>query len=427
MSQYEMHKVGRTTLGLLRMPHVESASIGLWFPVGSRHESAKMNGSAHFIEHMLFKGTAKRNTLEISQCIESVGGDLNAFTSEEMTCYYAKLGSDHIDMALDVLCDMLWHSKFLTREVERERGVIEEEIKMYEDQPHYYVCDLLNELLWKGVSLGRPITGTLQSVSKIQSGDLIDFWKTHYTPENLTVVVAGYFEEARLDQWIHEQTRSVQRKLKRHDVIKFEPPAYKSLHTRAVARELQQVQLALGCFGYARRDERRYAEKVMAILLGGNMSSRLFQIVREKYGLAYSIQTSSSHFIDTGAFYIQAGLERNNLEKLIKILAKELKRLKDKLVTKKELEQAKEYIIGQMKLGLESTSNQMMWMGESIIGRGDILDPHVVIEKVRAVTTRDVQSIARDLFCPGRMRLVCLGPDLTDAGLKTMAESLNKI
>ena len=416
-----MHQMGQSVLGLCAMPGVESATVGLWFRVGSRHESETYNGAAHFIEHMLFKGTRRRNALEISQSIESVGGDLNAFTSEEMTCYFARLGSDHLEMALDVLFDMLWHSTFLKEEVERERGVIQEEIRMYEDQPHVHAAELLNGLLWKGNALARPIAGSIASVENFTKRGLVQFWKEHYVPENLVVTISGCFEEHKIQALLNEYT-AIQRHGDTSSPGKLKLKSHKTIQCFAESRDIQQMNVAIGMLGYQRTDPRRYAERVLSTILGGNMSSRLFQTVREKYGLAYSVHTSTSHFHDTGAFYIQAGLDAGNMEKALKVIAKELAKIKKRKVTAAELRRAKDYIIGQLKLGLESTSNQMMWMGESIIGRNEIVDPHIVIDKIHEVTVEDVLKVAEHLFQPGRMCATCVGPELSNTQLKKWLE-----
>ncbi|MEM9445560.1 MAG: pitrilysin family protein [Verrucomicrobiota bacterium] len=426
MAIYSMHQLGQSTLGLCAMPGVESASVGLWFRVGSRHEPEILNGAAHFIEHMLFKGTRKRNALDISQSVESVGGDLNAFTSEEMTCYFARLGSDHLEMALDVLFDMLWHSTFIKEEVERERGVIQEEIRMYEDQPHVHVGELLNSLLWKGNSLSRPIAGSVQTVENFTKQALVKFWKNHYIPQNLVVTVSGCFEEHRLQKLLQKHT-NIERQGNRADSFKLKLRSYKTVQCLAEPKEIQQMNVSMGMRGYKRTDPRRFAERVLSIILGGNMSSRLFQTVREKHGLAYSVHTSASHFHDTGAFYIQAGLEAVNIEKAFKVIAKELSKIKNTRVSSAELKRAKDYIIGQLKLGLESTSNQMMWMGESIIGREEILDPHEVIDEVNSVTAEAVRGVAQDLFQPGKTFVACIGPEVTQSILKKWLAPFNQL
>lgn len=427
MSLYELQRVGGADIAVFSMPQVESVSIGLWFRVGSRYEPARLNGAAHFLEHMMFKGTRRRNALEITESIESKGGDLNAFTAEEMTCFFARLDGDHLDLVTDVLFDMLWHSSFPQVEVERERRVIGEEIRMYEDQPAAVVQEMLNGLLWPGSSLGRPVTGTEETVGRMKREDLMLFWKRHYTRSSLVVSVAGHVEVSALIKGVRDFLMKGSVGEKRGKFRRVDLTAGKRPRCLGLPRELQQVQLAMGFRGFSRTDRRRYAEKLLSVILGENMSSRLFQSIRERHGLAYSVNTSVARFSETGAFYIQAGLEPEKLERALGLVLCELEKIKKKGVSRKELERAKDYAIGQLKLSLENTSSQMMWMGECLIGLNRIYEPREVMDRFREVSVEEILSVARDLFVPGRLCIACLGPGATTEVLESVTASYHSL
>lgn len=427
MLQYQTLNIGRTPVLLYPMEHVESVSLGLWFRVGSRYESAVLHGAAHFLEHMLFKGTRRRTSLQISESVESVGGDLNAFTTEEMTCYYARVGSDYLPQVLDVLFDMVQGSVFSATEFERERGVIQEEIRMYDDQPQVVVNELLQKRIWSRNSLGRPVAGTLDTIANLKRRELIGFWKNNYHPGSLVISLAGEIDvPCVMDLVKRLQSRpGGQGRSARWSPVK--PPHRRHVEVAAESRPVQQANLALGARGFSRQDPRRFAQKVLSVLLGENSSSRLFQSIREKHGLAYSVQSSITQFHETGAFSVQVGLDSAQVPAALKLLAKEMRRTVEHRPSPGELQRAKDYAIGQLKLSLESTSNQMMWMGESMIGMGRIVHPREVIDSLRAVTAGEVQKIAADLFHPGRITLACISSDLKEPELKRMAACLDNL
>ena len=427
MGKVTVSDIERSVVAHDEIRHLESVSVGLWFRSGTRYESPVLHGGAHFLEHMLFKGTRHRKAFQISEIVESKGGDLNAFTSEEMTCYYCRIAADHLPMVLDVLFDMLWHSTFPVAEMERERGVILEEIRMYEDQPHVLVMDRLNTRMWPDSSLGRSILGTPESVASMKRQDLMQYWRSHYRPRSLVVSVAGCVAHDELLALLKPHLG-----YRRHAGLpgSWSPAKFKRSRrvcTLAIPRPVQQCSLALGIHGMPRKDPRRFAEKLLSVILGENMSSRLFQVVRERHGLAYYISTSVSHFHDTGAFYIQAGVDREKLEEALGLIAIELEKIARKPPTAAELRRAKDYTIGQMKLGMESTSNRMMWMGECIIGLGSILHPTHVIDTIQSVGAEDVRAVAADLFQPGKITVAAVGPDLQPGDLADAAEVLNSL
>lgn len=427
MLQYQTLNIGRTPVLLYPMEHVESVSLGLWFRVGSRYEPAVLHGAAHFLEHMLFKGTRRRTSLQISESVESVGGDLNAFTTEEMTCYYARVGSDYLPQVLDVLFDMVQGSVFSAAEFERERGVIQEEIRMYDDQPQVVVNELLQKRIWSRNSLGRPVAGTLDTIANLKRRELIGFWKSNYHPGSMVISLAGEIDvPCVMDLVKRLQSRpGGEGRSSRWSPVK--PVHRRHVEVAAESRPVQQANLALGARGFSRQDPRRFAQKVLSVLLGENSSSRLFQSIREKHGLAYSVQSAITQFHETGALSVQVGLDSAQVPAALKLLAKEIRRTVEHRPSAGELQRAKDYAIGQLKLSLESTSNQMMWMGESVIGMGRIVHPREVIDSLRGVTAGEVQRIAADLFHPGRITLACISADLKEPELKRMAACLDDL
>src|SRR6478672_6123212 len=310
------------------MPHMTSVSLGLWIGSGSRYEPAALNGVCHFIEHLLFKGTKKRSAKDISEAVEGVGGYLNAFTGEEITCFHARAGHLRFDEILDVLSDMLLNSLFAPKEIAKERDVIKEEIAMYLDQPHHYVQEVLNSILWPGQPLGRPITGTPRTLDGLSRDKLVDYLRANYVTANTLVVAAGKLKHAKL-------VKAVQRfapRFKKSPRPEFVPSkAHQSSPiARLVHKDSEQTHIALGFRTCSRHDPRRYALRLLNTILGENMSSRLFQIIREDNGLAYSIYTSPSFFADTGDFVISAGLDTDNLEKTLRLITKELRRISER-------------------------------------------------------------------------------------------------
>ncbi|MEO0454228.1 MAG: pitrilysin family protein [Verrucomicrobiota bacterium] len=409
------------------MSHVESASIGLWFKTGSRYETGELHGAAHFIEHLLFKGTNQRNAREITEEIESRGGDLNAFTSEEMTCYYARISMDQVQLVIDVLFDMLWKSTFPSKEVERERGVILDEILMYDDQPHMVALENCNQVLWPENSLGRPILGSRTSVQSHRRKELLDFWRRHYRPSSLVVSVAGNVELEQLNRLLKPYVTPPRNAGAGRTWTAVRIPRTRQPQCISADRPVQQSHFSLGIRGYPRKDPRRYIEKVLSVLMGENMSSRLFQSVREQHGLAYSIHSSTAHHFDTGAFYVHVGTDPDQFENCLKLVATELRRIRRKKPSARELRRAKDYIVGQMRLGMESTSSRMMWMGECMIGLDQIVQPQQVIEAIEAVTLDQITEIANDLFQPGKMVLSVCGPGMTPERVRMATEELKTI
>ena len=390
------------------MPHMASLSLGLWVGVGGRHEPAALNGVSHFIEHLLFKGTKKRSAREISQAVEGIGGYLNAFTSEENTCFYSKARHDRLEELLDVLVDMFLNSRFDPVEIEKERGVIKEEVAMYLDQPSHHVQELLNETLWPDQPLGRPLTGTATTLDAISRADLVGFQRSNYVTGATVIAAAGNLTHRQ----IVNAVARVAPLFPAGRRPRFSPSqnGQNRARLRLFTKKTEQTQMALGIRTCSRYDERRFALRLLTTILGENMSSRLFQVVREDRGLAYNIYSSLSFFDDTGDLVISAGLDADNLPKALKLILRELRRLAEVPPPAGEFRRARDYVLGQIDLSLESTENQMMWMGEQLLGYGKILSPTEIKRRLSEVTPAAVRSVARDFFRSERLNLALVSP-----------------
>lgn len=415
-----MYEVSRLENGLAvataEMPHMASVSVGLWTGVGARYEPAAWNGISHFIEHLLFKGTRRRNAREISHAVESLGGYLNAFTSEEQTCFYAKAHHDHFDVLLDVLADMFLFSVFDPVEIAKEREVIKEELAMYMDQPQQYVQELLNATMWPGQPLGRSITGSNQSLDFIQREHLLAFQKDHYVVPATVVAAAGRIRHQDVVKAVRKWSRRFPRGMKPSyaPAVSHQTAPCVRLHSR----KTEQAQVALGIRACSRHDERRFALRVLNAILGENMSSRLFQTIREEHGLAYSIYSGNSFFDDSGDLVISAGLDLDHLEKMLRLVLQEMERLKTTLVPAAELRGARDYLIGQMDLSLENSENQMMWVGEQWLNYRKTIHPDELKRRLNEVTASQVRAAAREFFVPQRYNLALVSPLKSAAGLE---------
>ena len=414
-----MYQVSRLNNGLTiataEMPHMASVSLGLWVGVGGRYEPAPLNGVSHFIEHLLFKGTRKRSAKEISRAVESIGGYLNAFTGEESTCFYSKGRHECFDELLDVLADMFLNSKFDPVEIEKERAVIKEELAMYLDQPQHHVQELLNATLWPNQPLGRPLTGTGKTLDTMVRADLLRFQQTNYVTGASLISAAGNLSPKRV-------VTAVSRLAPRFPAGKrpgFLPATDGQARPRLrlLSKTTEQTQLALGMRTCSRHDERRFALRLLNTILGENMSSRLFQVVREDRGLAYNIYSSLSFFDDTGDLVISAGLDTDNLSKTLKLVLCELRRLAAAPPPATELRRARDYVIGQIDLSLENTESQMMWLGEQLLGYGKIVPAHEIKERLARVTAAEIRAVARDFFRSERLNLALVSSLKSDAGL----------
>jgi predicted Zn-dependent peptidase len=415
-----MYKISRLKNGLTvasaEMPHMMGVSLGLWAGIGSRFEPPQLNGICHFIEHLVFKGTRKRTAKQISEAVEGIGGYLNAFTSEEATCFHARAGHHRFDEVLDVLMDMLLNSRFAPGDISRERSVIKEEIAMYLDEPQHHVQEVLNTLLWPDQPLGRPITGTHTTLDAMSRGRLIEYLHHNYLAGNILVVAAGRLNHNHLVRAAARYASGL--KLGARPQFTAARNDQRAPRIQLVTRKIEQTHIALGIRTCSRHDERRFALRLLNTILGENMSSRLFQTVREDRGLAYSIYSAPSFFHDTGDLVISAGLDTDNLSKALQLILRELRRLVLSPPAAVELRRARDYVIGQIDLGQESTENQMNWIGEQLLGYGRIYTSAEIRRRLHAVTGGEIRAVARDFFRPERLNLALVSPLKSGQGLE---------
>ncbi len=392
----------------VEMPYMKSVSVGFWAAIGGRHETAEHSGISHFIEHLLFKGTKRRNAKKITESVEGLGGYLNAFTTEDHTCYYAKAAAQHLPKLCDVLGDMYLDSQFAPAEIEREREVIREEILMYRDHPAQHAQELLTETMWPGHPLGRALTGTVESIARLKRPQLLGFQRQHYTGATTIVTVAGPVQHEQVVALLTPQLERLERG-RTPRFVRSHPEAG-AANLSLFTQETEQTHLAMGFHAFGRADERRFALKLLSVILGENMSSRLFQKLRERHGFCYSVQSSMVTLADTGAIHISAGLDAANLQKAVRLILHELQSICEKAPGRTELKKAQDYTIGQTFMGLESTSNQIMWMGESLLGYNRVLCPVETERKLLAVTPADIQRTACHCLNRARLGVAVVGP-----------------
>jgi predicted Zn-dependent peptidase len=407
--QYQLSKLSNgTRLATFEMPHMRSVSLGFWAGIGGRFETKAMSGISHFIEHLMFKGTKGRTAKQITEEVEGLGGYLNAFTTEDHTCYYAKAAGQHFATLCDVLSDMYLNSTFEDHEIEREREVIREEIMMYRDNPAQHAQELLSETMWPKHPLGQPLTGTVETISKFNRATLNDFMRENYNGRTTIVTAAGNVRhEDLLKQMSKRLGRLPAGRSPRYVRGRFRQGAPK---VSLVSQATEQTHLAMGFYAFGRADDRRFALKLLSVILGENMSSRLFQKLREQHGFCYSVQTGMVALADAGLINIYAGLDTAKLQKAVHMIFREIESICKKAPSRQELKKAQDYTVGQTLLGLESTTNQMMFMGESILGYRKVLDPGDIEKRLMAVTPEDVRSVACYCLDRARLGLAVVGP-----------------
>jgi predicted Zn-dependent peptidase len=373
-----------------KIPHVRSVSVGIWVRTGSRDEDSKVNGISHFIEHMLFKGTQNRSAAQIAEAIDNIGGQINAFTGKECTCFYAKTLDEHIDVALDVLSDMLFNSKFATKDIALEKKVIIEEIGMYEDSPEDLVHDVLSETVWGGSSIGYPILGTKKSLRNINRERILEYMNERYTPANSVIAIAGNYDDVQLKELLEihfEKWSNTEVHNKYEGKVVFKP------EVRIREKDTEQVHICMGFQGIKNGDSNLYPLLAVNNILGGGISSRLFQRIREKKGLVYSIYSYPTTYKDTGLFTVYAGMKPDNLEAVVNLIIDEISVLKKKRISQSELDKTKEQMKGNYILGLESTGSRMNSIGKSELLLGYINTPDEIMEKINSITIEGVEDI----------------------------------
>jgi predicted Zn-dependent peptidase len=386
------------------IPSMRSVSLGILVGAGSGNEEAKESGISHFIEHMTFKGTAKRSAYEIAHALDAVGGKMNAFTGKEMTMYYAVVLDKHIDIAIDVLSDIVLNSSFNPKEMATEKGVVLEEIKMYEDTPDELIHDFFTAKILHGHPLGAPTIGHAASISAIQRNDIVNYRKRLYSPSNVIISLAGAIPPDVIDRIkpffanfdgntvVHGQTT---------------PELKGGLYLKP--KKTEQVHLCLGAKGPSQVDEDRYPFAILDDILGGSMSSRLFQEVREKRGLVYSIFSTSSPFRDFGLAYVYAGMSKENLKQVVDLILEQIVKIKKEGITRADLEKGKEYLKGTLVLGLESTSSRMSWLAKSEFYYGRMITVDEIFERVDKVTQEDIIRLANQYFKNEYLTLAVIG------------------
>jgi len=409
----------RNGLGLVvrPMPQALSVAVGVWVRAGGRYESPRVAGISHFVEHLLFKGTRRRSCEQLKQAIEGVGGSLNGFTAEEFTCYMAKAPRRYLRRMVDVLADLVRRPTLKPGDIEKERDVILEEIRMYEDTPGQYVHDLFSQLLWPDHPLGMLLSGTLDTVRRISRAELLAYWRQMYQPRNVLVACAGSCEPELVKSQI-QQFGTMPARRSRTFVRAPRPRRGPQIHVWH--KQTEQVHLCAGTYAVPRTHPDRFAMELLHVLLGANMSSRLFREVREKRGLVYEIGTQIKRFEDTGAFIIYAGCDPGKLRPTLQTIFTELGRIRRQPIARSELRRAKDYYAGQLLMGLEDTMDHMLWMGEQAVTMGRVAEPNRLLAHLAKVTPRDVQRVARRLFATSQMHLVVGGP-VTEAERATLA------
>lgn len=388
------------------LEHVRSVSIGVWVTCGSRHENLQTNGTAHFIEHMLFKGTQKRSAYDIAAAIDSVGGVMNAFTSKELTSFYIKIPDYHLHLAIDLLADIFLYSQFDDKEIEKEKSVVLQEIHMLEDAPDDYIHDFFESEFWNGHRLGLPILGTRTGVENFTRDGLLRFFKERYCGDNMVVTAAGHLEHDGFVDLVQKAFGSMNgRAIREENTVPDIAPK-----VAVIEKDLEQIHLMIGTPAPSAVSEDRFASFIMNAVLGGSMSSRLFQEIREKRGLAYAIHSFLTPYMDTGILNVYAGTGQRELREVIGLSFDEMLRLCERPLTDSELQGAKELIKGNFLLSMESTDTRMTRLAKNEICFGRVIPTEEVTAGIDRVTREDVQAMARSMFNPNLMTVTSIGP-----------------
>jgi predicted Zn-dependent peptidase len=383
-----------------QVPGVRSVAIGIWVGVGSRDESPDVAGASHYLEHLLFKGTPSRSALDISAALEMVGGELNAFTSREQTCYYARVLDRDLPMAIDVVTDMVTASLLRSEDVEAERGVILEEIAMHEDDPADHVHDVFSSAALGDGPLGRPVLGTTASIGGLAQSAIEQYYRERYQPADIVVAVSGAIDhddvlKAVIDAWVAAaDARQAEPSAPRRGVRR----PYPGRGIKVARRSSEQAHLILGTAGVSRHDERRHALGLLSSALGEGMSSRLFQEIREKRGLAYSVYSFTSHYADTGLFGVYAGVAPQRAAQVLQLCREQLEAVATDGLTLEELERAKGQARGSLALGLEDTGARMSRLGKSELAQGEVISVDETLERIDSVSLADVSRVAADVL-----------------------------
>lgn len=407
---YKIHTLdnGLTIVGE-EIPYLKSITLGVWVNAGSRIESEKLSGISHFIEHMLFKGTKNRTSKEIASTIDNLGGQINAFTSKECTCYYVKLLDEHIDIGLDILSDMFLNPLFDKEDIEKERQVILEELKMYEDSPEDLVYDLLMEGVYKTDALGGNIIGTKESLDNMNREIISDYFKKYYVASNSVISISGNFKFEEIVKLIEEKFKN----LNKGDVnIEITTPEF---HPCFIAKnkDTEQVNLAISLKAIPLEDrEDAYALSIINNIFGGSISSRLFQNIRENKGLVYSIYSAPSLYRKSGELGIYASMSNENLKKVYNLVLEEIDNIRENHLTEEEIRESKEQLKGSYILGLESTSSRMMSIGKSMLLTKKVKDPNDIIQSINNIEKARIDLIIDKVFNKENIGICIVGRDV---------------
>jgi predicted Zn-dependent peptidase len=385
-----------------------SVSVGVWVGVGGRHEPEALSGISHFIEHLLFKGTRRRSAAEISQAVEGIGGYLNAFTDEEHTCLYARAQASRLGDLVDVLLDMFLESKLSPAEIRRERDVIFDEMAMYRDQPTELMHDVLNAAQFPNHPLGRAVIGTKKTLTNLRRSHFEAYLASHYVTEATVIAAAGNLDHAELVEMVRQRESQFRRGARPSGSAPTERTGRPAVKT--VTKTVEQANIGLGFRTCSRHDPRRFALRLLNVVLGENMSSRLFQVVREEHGLTYNIHSSLSFWGDCGDVVIAAGLDAGELEKTVRLVVAELQRLARRPPGNAEFERARDYLLGQLDLQLENTENHMMTLGEQWLAYGRLFEPAESKARLCAVKPAELKAAAQAFFRPERLAVALVSP-----------------
>ncbi len=386
--------------------HVRSVAVGVWVETGSRHEPEPLRGISHFIEHLVFKGTETRSGPEIARAVDSVGGQMDAFTAKEQTCFYVSVLDEHLPLAVDLLTDILLHPRFAQEDMEREKSVIGQEIRMVEDAPDDLIHDLFAERVWPGHPVGRPILGSWDVIQGLTREEILGHFRGEYTPDRITIAVAGHVEHDRVVELFSRPFAGFRRRAPARDTLspKLVP------QFDVIEKPLEQVHFCVGLPGLAQAHPARYVLAVLNDIIGGSMSSRLFQEIREREGLVYSIYSASLAFKDAGLLFVYAGTDGENFDKVVALTLKELRGIRIPGVTADEVARAKEHLKGSLVLSLESTSSRMNRLAKQELYHGHFITLDEMLAAIDAVSLNQVREMASLLLDGSQLSLVALGP-----------------
>ncbi|MFH1665445.1 MAG: pitrilysin family protein [Candidatus Omnitrophota bacterium] len=403
----KLHAKNGLTAIVSPMNQMASVSIGIWIGVGGRYESAAQSGISHLVEHMLFKGTYMRSAKDLKEAIEGVGGSFNGFTSDEVTCYMVKVPSKYMELGLDILADMVMNAKFDEEDLAREKFVVCEEIKMYRDQPSEHVLDVLSGIVWPDNALGRPLTGSAGNVKGFKRQELIAFREKNYHPGNIAVIASGKVNTEKFFASATEKFKD--RKNGKRQPLHTPKIRQKAPRVKICGGNSKQAHIAMGFHADCNNTKERFAVKLMNVILGGNMSSRLFEELREKYGLCYDISSSYKRHSDLGELQIHAGVDNSKALRSVTAILDELKKLRDLGVTEDELARAKEYTKGQFLLAIEGTSSRMLWLGDRIMVHREIPATKEVLDNIDGVSTAEIMKACDRIFRASSANLAIIG------------------